>query len=277
MHIRPVLAPLLFAATVLTSACAGDGFRHRPPPGEGPATAQDDRGMYLQLIRQMQQQGAYYASLAHIEAFRQRYGDSPGLRLLQADALRETHQADAAARLYQGLLQGPQAAAAWHGLGLIAAGQGQDARAEQALAKAVQLAPLDTAYLGDLGFARLRGGQVEAAHDPLARAAELAPANAKALANLSLWTMLGGDTAKAEAIMQQAKLPPATREEVRRLAMDLRAEADARRAAAPAAVAGGATAAARRQNPSPPAAGVPSGMLDRFGAAGAPTSPEASP
>jgi hypothetical protein len=69
----------------------------------------------------MQQQGAWYASLAHVDAFRQRYGDRPALRLLQADALRETGQADAAIALYRELSSGPQAAAAAHGLGLIAA------------------------------------------------------------------------------------------------------------------------------------------------------------
>ncbi len=56
----------------------------------------------------MQQQGAWYASLAHVDAFRQRYGDPPALRLLQADALRETGQADAAIALYRALPAAPR-------------------------------------------------------------------------------------------------------------------------------------------------------------------------
>ncbi|KAG0926630.1 hypothetical protein G6F60_015025 [Rhizopus arrhizus] len=79
----------------------------------------------------MQQQGAWYASLAHVDAFRQRYGDRPALRLLQADALRETGQADAAIALYRELSTGPQAAAAAHGLGLIAAHRDDAAGSEQ--------------------------------------------------------------------------------------------------------------------------------------------------
>jgi hypothetical protein len=100
----------------------------------------------------MQQQGAWYASLAHVDAFRQRYGDRPALRLLQADALRETGQADAAIALYRELSSGPQAAAAAHGLGLIAARRDDDAGSEQALARATQLQPLNTDYLGDLAM-----------------------------------------------------------------------------------------------------------------------------
>lgn len=223
------------------------------------ASARDDRAVYMDLIRQMQQQGAYYASLAHIDAYRQRFGTTTELRRRQADALRETGQWDASRAIYQSLTGGDQAAPAWHGLGLVAAHEGQDEQAEQALLKATQLEPVNAAYLSDLGYARLCAGRFAQAREPLAMAAELAPSNAKVLANLALWAMLTGNDAQAEAIMQRAALPAAGRDDVRRLAVQMAV----RRTQAPAAGPNGSPGATA------PAAGVPDGMLQRFSASNA--------
>ena len=156
---------LAVALATLASGCASTTPKYVRAPSLAPPEPdpQDSRNTYLELIERMQQQGAWYASLAHVEAFRQRYGDRPALRLLQADALRETGQSDAAVALYRELSSGPQAAAAAHGLGLIAARRDDDAGSEQALARATQLQPLNTDYLGDLGYARLRAGQFDQA------------------------------------------------------------------------------------------------------------------
>lgn len=271
-HATPLT--LLLAAVALCGACHSTKTAYRPDPVSlaGPETPpQDDKRLYLELIGQMQRQGAYYASLAHVDAYRQRYGDSPALRLLQADALRETGQLPAARSLYVSLASGPQAAAAWHGLGLIAIRNGDDTQAEQALARAVQLQPLNTDYLGDLGFARLRAGQLEQAREPLAKAAELAPGNTKANANLAVWALLRNDTAMAERILHSAALPDATRQEVLRLAQQLRQPPVSRIPATPvrgamatasttnSSVARGTAAAARPDDRLAPP------MLERFG------------
>ena len=93
---RPLLALLV---PLLLVGCGGKQAAYRQPPVE-PAlveSPQDDRGMYLALIRQMQDQGAYYASLAHVDAFKKRFGDTPDLRILEADAQREkfwVHESD---------------------------------------------------------------------------------------------------------------------------------------------------------------------------------------
>lgn len=219
---------LLLAATALCAACSSvrNGYRQDPMALASPEVApQDDKQLYVELISKMQQQGAYYASLAHVEAYRQRYGDSPQLRLLNADALRETGQRDAALAMYGSLTSSPQAAAAWHGIGLIAARDGDAVRAEQALAKAVQLQPLNTGYLGDLGFARLRAGDWARAQEPLAKAAELSPGSAKANANLAVWALLRGQNEMAETIMRNARLTDSAQAEVRRLAEQLRLQA----------------------------------------------------
>ncbi len=275
----PLLMVLGAAALAGCSTTSVARYTQDPASLAGPERApQDDKQLYLELITQMQRQGAWYASLAHVDAYRQRYGDTPALRLLHADALRETGQLPGAQTLYASLTSGPQAAAAWHGLGLIAVRNGDDTQAEQALARAVQLQPLNTDYLGDLGFARLRAGQLEQAREPLAKAAELAPGNVKANANLAVYALLRNDTATAERIFSSAALPEAARQEVRRLAQQLRQPAS--RAAEPAHT----PVAPRRGTAGKAAASVPvprtepwlaPSMLERFG--GTPTSQESTP
>ena len=222
----------LLLVLAATGGCASNApkYLHAPSLAAPEPAPQDSRNAYLELIGRMQQQGAWYASLAHVDAFRQRYGDRPALRLLQADALRETGQADAAIALYRGLSSGAEAAAAAHGLGLIAARRDDDAGSEQALARATQLQPLNTDYLGDLGYARLRAGRFEQAREPLAKALELSPGNAKATANLALWAVLRGDTATAERLIQQAGLSEDSQRSIQHQAEQIRARLRQRQA-----------------------------------------------
>lgn len=79
--------------------------------------------MALSVIREAQQSGRYFASLAYLDAYRQTYGETPEVQVMRADALRMTGQGEAAEKLYRILLSGEQAPAAWHGLGLLAAGR----------------------------------------------------------------------------------------------------------------------------------------------------------
>nr|WP_199041944.1 Flp pilus assembly protein TadD [Dyella sp. ASV24] len=224
--------------------------------------AHDDKTVYMDLIRQMQQQGAYYASLAHIDAYRQRFGATPELRRRQADALRATGQLDAARTIYRSLLSGDQAAPAWHGLGLVEAQSGNGAAADEALLKATELEPVNASYLSDLGYARLCDGQTAIAKDPLAMAAELDPTNAKVIANLALWAMLTGDTTRADAIMQRGQLPADSQNDVRRLAVQLAS----RRPRVTTSVNTPSTPSAptKKAAGTPTPTDVPAGMLQRF-------------
>lgn len=264
-------------AACLLAACAHGGYL-RAPAAEALAepSPQDDRGMYLELIRRMQREGAWYASLAHIDAYRKRFPDRPDLRALQAEALRRTGREDESVAVYRSLLKGPEAAAAWHGLGLIAATQERSGDAEYALARAVELDPLNADYLGDLGFNRLRDGRGELARAPLAQAAELAPGNLRAAANLALWTLLHGQAAQAEAIMRQAALPDATRSEIYRLAGNLRSARPRPAPTAATGVAGTASVSAPAAAPSITGIVAPPSMLERFGSPH-PSSPETTP
>lgn len=86
--LRTTAVLLAVALAALASGCASTTPKYVRAPSLAPPEPdpQDSRNAYLELIERMQQQGAWYASLAHVEAFRQRYGDRPALRLLQADA-----------------------------------------------------------------------------------------------------------------------------------------------------------------------------------------------
>lgn len=234
------------------------------PAAASPAAEGSDAGMYLQLIGRMQQQGAWFASLAHIQAYRQQHGDSAGLQLLHADALRNTGSSDHARPLYQGLLRGPHRAAALHGLGLLAMATGDHGQAIEQLAAASSLAPLRADYLGDLGYARLTAGQLDAARAPLAQAAELTPDDGRAVANLALWQLLAGNHQAALQMMQRAGLPDTTVQAVQAQAVRLRQPSPA--PASPAL-------AAAPNEPAPGNAGLPGAgaavrppgsMLERF-------------
>ncbi|WP_150558617.1 tetratricopeptide repeat protein [Pandoraea bronchicola] len=208
------------------------------------AAKPDTRELYLSMIRQMQEQGSYFASLAHIDQFRIQYGASPDIDILRADALRETGQPDAAEQAYRTLLSGNEAAAAWHGIGLVAAQRKDYAAAAQALREAVSRAPTEAFYLSDLGFALLNNGDAGAARVPLAQAAELRPDSRKVLSNLAVYLVVTGERSRADDMMTRAKMPQATREAIDKLAADISSQVKARRAAASAAAARAAAQAA---------------------------------
>ena len=257
---------LIVQAPALLVGCGGNRAAYKQTPVE-PAlveAVQDDRGMYLGLLKQMQQQGAYYASLAHIDAFRQRFGDSPELRILQANALRDTGDDAAAGAIYRGLIKSPQAASAWHGLGLIAAGARDHEGARLALDNAVRADPLNVAYLSDLGYALLQAGQVEQARAPLAKAAELGPDNIRAISNLALWALLSGQAGAAENMIQRANLPQSARSEIHRLAQTLRQPVAAASTSPTSASSATALAVQQPPNTSSHVSRPPGSMLDRF-------------
>lgn len=180
--------------------------------------AADNRLVYLDMIRTMQERSLYFASLAHIDAYRRLHGDAPDILRLRADALRETGQQDEAERQYRQLLDTPEAAAVWHGLGLLAAQRGDYAHAIANLRESVRRDPINAVVLGDLGYALLQDGDLAAARLPLIQAAELAPDNRRIVGNLALYLLRSGERDKAEAMMAQAGLPQDVRAEIMRRA-----------------------------------------------------------
>ncbi|NML32271.1 pilus assembly protein [Paraburkholderia antibiotica] len=237
-----------FAALALLGACAS-----KTPLGYGvgvqaeremmsqqadKAAAPNTPGMYLGLIDQMQSQGLYFASLAHIDAYDKQYGTSPDSILLRADALRMTGQSSAAAGAYGELLKTPLAARGYRGLGLLAGAAGDFGHAAQQLQQAVQLAPTDAATLSDLGYARLRDGDVDGARVPLMKAAELDQKSPKIVANVVLYLLANGGDVQALAVMNQQQFAPDVRAAISSDAAKIAAAERARARAAQGTVQG---------------------------------------
>ncbi|WP_306855351.1 tetratricopeptide repeat protein [Cupriavidus necator] len=195
-----------------------------------------EQAVYLGLIRKMQQDGLYFASLAHIEVYVQRFGAGPEIQVMRADALRETGQDQAATEAYQQLAataKGAEAAHAHHGLGLLAGRQDDFARAVTALRAAAALDPVNARIASDLGYALMRAGALQDARVPVMQALELDARNPRVISNAVVWLMADGKRAQANAMMQKAALPEATRGAIRKEADRIaRAAATRDRAAA---------------------------------------------
>ncbi|KVE44194.1 tetratricopeptide repeat protein [Burkholderia sp. BDU5] len=228
----------------------------------------DTPGMYLGLIGRMQSQGLYYASLAHIDAYEKQYGASPDTVLLRADALRATDQPAASTVAYRQLLNTPLAARGYRGLGLLAGASGDFDAASQALAQAATLAPTDSLTLSDLAYARMRGGDVTGARVPLMKAAELDQNNPKILSNVALFLLATGQTRDALGLMNQLKLAPAVRTEIRNDATKIAAASRARQRALARPGAPNATGSASATGGAN-MAGIVAGALGVIGATGA--------
>lgn len=179
-------------------------------------------GMYRTLIEQMQTQGLYFASLAHIDAYEQRFGLNDELTLRRADAQRETGQEAKAAAGYRALLTSAVAGKAWHGLGLLAGRQGNFDEAVHALREAERRDPVNATISSDLGYALMRSGAVEAARVPVLRAGELAPQNQKVLSNIALYLLVSGAADRAESMMKQMQFPDLAQQAIRRDALTVR-------------------------------------------------------
>ena len=185
----------------------------------------DTQATYLQLVSQMQQQGLWFASLAHIDALEQRWGVTPDSTRVRADALRQTGQAAPAETAYKRLMGTPLEIAGYRGLGLIAAERGNFAESAQLLRQAQRRTPTDGLLLSYLGYASLRAGQYEEARLPLMQALQLRPDSTQAQANLALYLELTNQRDQALALMDANRMPEATRQAVRTAAMQMRGQA----------------------------------------------------
>ncbi|MFL9871562.1 tetratricopeptide repeat protein [Paraburkholderia megapolitana] len=222
LQVRLASCTVVALVLALLGACSAQGYGVGPQAERQAMMQQADRtpapdtpGMYLGLIDRMQQQGLYFASLAHIDAYEKQYGVSPDTIVLRADALRMTDQPAASAASYTQLLQTPLAARGHRGLGLIAGESGDFPRAVQQLQQAAQLVPTDASTLSDLGYAELRTGDVSAARVPLMKAAQLEQSNQKIISNVVLFLLADGQSKQAQALMTQQKMSPDLRAAIR--------------------------------------------------------------
>jgi Flp pilus assembly protein TadD len=246
---------VVLSALLVLAGCAG-------PKGQYPAAAEaqqrmaaeaastqkgitsiDTQATYLKLVEQMQADGLWFASLAHIDALEQRWGVSPESSRARADALRQTGEGARSEETYRRLMGTPLEAAGYHGLGLLAGARGNYAEAVRLLKEAQRRNPADAVLLSDLGYASLRAGLVAEARLPLMQALQLKSDNPQAQANLALYLEVTQQRAQADALMEAKRMSPATRAAIRESAQQLGAAPLASSAPAPASAT--ATAAPR--------------------------------
>ncbi|MFA5703433.1 MAG: hypothetical protein WC982_07965 [Advenella sp.] len=184
--------------------------------------APEKEQLLVMTIKEAQDQGRYFASLAFIDEYDVKYGKSPEVEILRAEALRKTDQHAQSEEIYRRLTKTRQKAQAWHGLGLMAGQRGDFAEAAKNLENASSAAPSDAVILSDLAYARMRLGDLEGARIPIGKAAELMPQNPKVLSNMALYLLVRGATPAAEQVMQSANLSQQARQQIYALADQVR-------------------------------------------------------
>jgi Flp pilus assembly protein TadD len=165
--------------------------------------------LYLDAVRALIAQRQYYAAIAHIEEDRRLHGDTPELRLLEADARRNLRQNKTAESLYHSVLRGnfsgPLAPKARQGLGLLYAPVNIDAAIKE-LAEASRLKPTDATIRSDYGYALMQARRFSEARAQLSTAAELDPASVPARNNLLILLFALGDETGARHVAAKASL-----------------------------------------------------------------------
>lgn len=196
----------LVAATIALVGCAALGF---PASDADEKPAASESSLYLEAVRALIGQGQFYAAIAHIQEDRRIYGDTPELRLLEADARRNLKQNKTSEALYQSVLRsapnGPLAGKARHGLGLLYAGVDLNASLRE-LREATKLRPTDAAIRSDNGYALMQARRFAEARVELATAHELAPDNIAARNNLLILLFVQGEDAAANRLAAQTQV-----------------------------------------------------------------------
>lgn len=184
----------LSAGLLLQVGCSSSGFvREVERDTRMGDEREGEQAVYRDLIARLLQQEKHYAALAHIEEYKRDGGGTPQLMLYEARALYGLELDGQAKALFLQLRDTRLNGEAQHGLGLLAARDGDLDRAIDYFIRAVRARPTNVAMRNDLGFALLRAGRFSDARLQLATALELEPENERARSNLIMLMMINGD------------------------------------------------------------------------------------
>lgn len=193
------------------SACGmfgGDNqvARHDPTPGDSlpqavPLDAENSRDLYLGIVDKLRQGGKSRAALAYLDDYDNRHPGDARAKVLRGDAFLDIQDYARAEGIYREMLEGDQAAAAYDGLGRVAAGRSDWAKARAYFHEAVRREPINVKYLNDLGFAEMRIASYDEALFTLRQATELAPENAQVRNNLILCLDIAGQGDAAKSML----------------------------------------------------------------------------
>lgn len=194
---------------LMLGGCASDG--HAPwvqglnASNQGQcAKLNSDQELAINLAQGMADEGRLHASLANLEELPADLGE---VRLRKARVLRQLGSAEAEP-LYRSLLGTCRAAEGEHGLGQIAAAQGDYVQAQQHLQRAAKLAPTDEKVRNDLGIAYLNQLKLEQARFQFMTALELKPADNLPAQNLVTLLIYQDQWQQAAELTTRAGLTP---------------------------------------------------------------------
>ena len=224
---------LSWVLVLLLSACTAAPQHVTDAPAdkaESEAPHLKESEIHADLIRQMLNNGQYYAALAHIEE-QKRGGGSDELTLLEGDARSHLGQVAQADALYRKLLGGSYAAQAYHGLGRLYVAADLNG-AIRNLRNAVERAPTEVDFRNDLGYALMEAGSYTEAMTQLSTAAELAPSDLKSRSNLIVLMMLTGNEGAVQRLAQGlgSAMTPEKMKDLRDSAQSIRDKQNARAA-----------------------------------------------
>jgi Flp pilus assembly protein TadD len=205
--------PLSLAMLLLLpglSACSGlfgDGTPRREPspadqvPQAAALNEENSRDLYLGIVDKLRQGGKSRAALAYLDDYDNRHPGDARSQVLRADSFLDIQDYDRAEAIYRQLVSGDQSAAAYDGLGRVAAGRGDWVKARVQFHEAVRREPINVKYLNDLGFAEMRVASYDEALFTLRQASELAPTNAQVRNNLILCLDVAGQGDQAKSMI----------------------------------------------------------------------------
>lgn len=203
----------LLCLCLLSAACTSSFSLNVPtssskaptPSAEIPQTAELDqdntRKLFLTLVEGLRKQGKSRAAVAYLYEYNKRYAKDPAAEMLLADCLLDIGTTDLPQSLYSGLVNGPNAAAAYAGLGRVAAARHDWAGAVTQFEQATRREATNPSYVNDLGFALVHVGAYDRGLATLQEATQLDPSSRVARNNLVLGTVLAGRADEAAELV----------------------------------------------------------------------------
>ncbi len=173
----------------------------------------------LAAVQQLIDDNKPYAAVAELDAMAV---DSPKATMLRADALRQIGQGAEARSQYNKLLATCLSGRARHGLGLLAAREGQLAESLQYLKAARMALPTDPRVRNDFGYALLLSHRWSEAQFEFLTALDLQANDPRASRNLVLLAFAQGKPETAKQLADKLKIDGATLERLGNQAIAIR-------------------------------------------------------
>lgn len=191
---------VLLGASLLVSGCSSMGNSASRQANQcGPL--EQEQQLAVQLASDMADQGRLHAALAHLEQLPEKL---PEVRLRKAMILRKLEDPQATP-LYESLLNSCVAAEAHHGLGQIAAINGNYEQALTRMQAAANLYPSSFTIRNDLGFVYLQRRELDKARFEFMTALELSQDDTLPLENLLTLLMYEDRWQESSALLREGR------------------------------------------------------------------------